>query len=402
MGNSNGKIYGVIDLETDVYKVLGLGGLPDVGTACGSEKINKWSKRKPVRYNTPEELTDAQFKGTVADNGAGIFYGLVCGSEAGMLQDLHERDWEYLRVRPGTDWCRLTDFDGYDHNAVCTLEGQVLAGTDEESFIYYNLDKSLVAAVQYDRSGQNTTGVDIADIIPGGSDITIGDYYPCVLVGNYARAMANWNLSGGSVAAGEELVFTPLQYNGAWYTRFFAPELAAVPGMAEGEVLPVTVFLVSSIFQANLVNLRDSWVDVRGAMWALNFFTVPGAVGVSVRFEYYRDYVPCEVTSVSAYRITDGSGGISLGYDFPDGEPTEATTYSIVLRLPREKSKEFTFTPTGGIQLRSVLFSWEELGMLVMAGAVLDEVSGNVLYDGEIISNFRFTDVEVTGFGNIG
>lgn len=120
--NSNGKISAPISLHADVYAVLGLtktGTYYDTGWVCGNShgRINKWSKKKPIRYAQPGELTDAQFKGTTADNVQGIYYGLKVASQAGLLGQLHSVNWDYLPPRPGTDWCRLTDFNGYDHNA---------------------------------------------------------------------------------------------------------------------------------------------------------------------------------------------------------------------------------------------------------------------------------------------
>lgn len=61
MGNNNGIITSPINLETDVYKVLGLGaynGCYDVGYACANlhGKINIWSLFKPVFYKSDKSL----------------------------------------------------------------------------------------------------------------------------------------------------------------------------------------------------------------------------------------------------------------------------------------------------------------------------------------------------------
>ena len=40
----------------------------DVGVLCSSSLINKWSKNKPVRYNTTSAITDSQRKE--------VYYGL--------------------------------------------------------------------------------------------------------------------------------------------------------------------------------------------------------------------------------------------------------------------------------------------------------------------------------------
>ena len=55
MGHSNGKITAPVGLDSDVYPTLGIGPTSDgyeLEYACANThgKINKWSKKKPVRY----------------------------------------------------------------------------------------------------------------------------------------------------------------------------------------------------------------------------------------------------------------------------------------------------------------------------------------------------------------
>lgn len=119
MSNNNGIISAPIGLQPDVYGVLGLvktGTYYDVGYACSNEhgRTNKWARYKPVRYNTPGEITEANRKSvyqglSVSPYGA---QGLYNEYNAGM-----PNAWKYLAPRPGTDWCRMTDFDGYNHEA---------------------------------------------------------------------------------------------------------------------------------------------------------------------------------------------------------------------------------------------------------------------------------------------
>ena len=61
MAYSNGQITAPVD-ASDPYDVMCVGqynGTFDVGHICGNThgKINKWSKRKPIVYDTIEELT---------------------------------------------------------------------------------------------------------------------------------------------------------------------------------------------------------------------------------------------------------------------------------------------------------------------------------------------------------
>lgn len=118
----DGVKYGV-DVETDVYKVLGLArqsGGYDVGYACSNEhgKTDPWAKFKPVRGGGPA-TTDTTWK---ADGKCGFSipeYSAPGGRTSGLIEALisGEANWVYLAPRTGTDWCRIADFDGYNHRA---------------------------------------------------------------------------------------------------------------------------------------------------------------------------------------------------------------------------------------------------------------------------------------------
>lgn len=143
--NSNGRISAPISLHADVYPVLGVaktGTYYDIGYICSNAhgKTNKWSRHKPVRVNTMQALTDAQFDTNTHEGGDRYnMYGLqvdimhllltgytqnnkITAINTGTDSFLYKlakgqlAAWNYLAPRPGTDWCRLTDFDGYRHN----------------------------------------------------------------------------------------------------------------------------------------------------------------------------------------------------------------------------------------------------------------------------------------------
>ena len=125
MSNQNGIISAPVSLHADVYPVLGLGKegeFYDVATVCGNGhgKVNKWSKYKPVKNASPGELSEEEF----TDSNFGYqSKKLKSFRELGENGVPFPSEWEYLPPRPGTDWCRLTDFVGYDHNAGCIVGG---------------------------------------------------------------------------------------------------------------------------------------------------------------------------------------------------------------------------------------------------------------------------------------
>ena len=119
MGHTSSKITAPVSLHGDVYPVLGInksGDYYDTGWVCGNShgKINKWSKRKPTRYNNPNGGT-SWWK---ADDGNCGFSGMSLYDQMNIVQAYQQNlAWRYNAPRPGTDWCRLADFNGYDHAA---------------------------------------------------------------------------------------------------------------------------------------------------------------------------------------------------------------------------------------------------------------------------------------------
>lgn len=391
MGNSNGKISAPISLHADVYAVLGLtktGTYYDTGWVCGNShgRINKWSKKKPIRYAQPGELTDAQFKGTTADNVQGIYYGLKVASQAGLLGQLHSVNWDYLPPRPGTDWCRLTDFNGYDHNATPTLNGTYTGSSPA----YIDADRNFSVRIDFDYQGKNTTGVDIADMLPVTVDENVGDYYPCILIGTYARVLYNTELSASNVETG--LVYTPLHHNNVWYTRFFA-HIEDLPGVKE-QTYQCTVFLIRSVYQAGIFDFRTQWVNVADTMNAYNAFSIPGLINMSIPFKYSSpSYPTVTVTEVNASGWPNASSGFSLTYTKSFTSGTYKFRFSIA--SPGPAYKEYNIFGSG---LNTVVqFTWEEVGILPGPGTSQpSRVSGTVYYvDGSTLRKVSDFDLPV-------
>lgn len=117
MSYSNGKITAPIS-ASDPYMVIGVGqynGVYDVAYICGNThgKINKLAKYKPVKVNTQVEITDTQRNG--------VRFGLTIPLRQ-MADIIKSSPWVYNPPVPGTDWCRLTDFIGYNHNAIAPVK----------------------------------------------------------------------------------------------------------------------------------------------------------------------------------------------------------------------------------------------------------------------------------------
>lgn len=123
MAHSNGKITAPINIETDIYAVLGIGPTAngyDLGYACSNAhgKINIWSRCKPLRWTSMDvNLTNSNWwKGS--DDNCGLLPKMVSGyTGIPDAMDGNLNGWEYQPPTGGNVPFRALDFDGYYHNA---------------------------------------------------------------------------------------------------------------------------------------------------------------------------------------------------------------------------------------------------------------------------------------------
>ena len=187
----------------------------DVGVLCSSSLINKWSKNKPVRYNTLSPITEAQLKE--------VNYGLdIKQYTAAELNNNTIYSWNYLRPRGGNynEYYRLGDFRGYNHQSTEPLKFEF--PNEAKEYTYNTIMGSAnmpIIKVRYRLSGSlYSAGMSGADIslselnIDGVSTGTIGNYLPCVTNGNYvANSDDTLNLKFGTNI--ENMVIDLNKYN---------------------------------------------------------------------------------------------------------------------------------------------------------------------------------------------
>ena len=176
MSNSAGRISAPISLHADVYPVLGVaktGTYYDIGWVCSNAhgRTNKWSRNKPVRVNTQQALTDAQMKS--------VNFGLQMPSY--YPQDfkgaINNATYTYLPPRPGTDWCRITDFNNYSHIAVSPLRDCV-----DVAFDTTFTEDTYAVTLNLDHQGHDSYNIGL-DEFPGISSM----YLACILEYNNGR-----------------------------------------------------------------------------------------------------------------------------------------------------------------------------------------------------------------------
>lgn len=338
----------------------------DVGTLCTYNSINKWSKHKPIRYPKVDGLSDSEFKGTTADQLAGIYYGLKSNVIATDYESLHQTTYEYVGKPTGGQNApyRLGDFRGYDHSAVPNLIGYP---TFTNNTIYFDIEEPISILIDFDHLGNNTTGVNLSELTPSNDVYDIEDYYPCVMIDNWAKVLYNKHLTSGSTQL--EPTVTPIYHNGSYWQNF-ATDLDVSDLQVEGETHTVSFFLIRVINDI-LINLNE-WVDVKDKVFHQNLIAIPEATGMQCTFERWdKLYIPTPI-SVRATM----SGGVTVAWDWTGDPPEEEMQVTCQVSTSAAEggfffaSKTMTYTPPvlgGPLQLLQFNFTWREYGVLPTA-----------------------------------
>lgn len=127
-------------------------GVTDVYGLCTSDKINKWSKYKPVRLSAANSVNNTDwFRATDGNCGYEIPYIVYADTWAlsplSATTAVTDLDWNYLKPTGGTNSpYRLGDFRGYEHEAnesmiIDTTYNLDLFNSTGENFVFgYWLD----------------------------------------------------------------------------------------------------------------------------------------------------------------------------------------------------------------------------------------------------------------------
>lgn len=103
------------------YRVTEVSGVlaRDLGMLCTSPNVNKWSKHKPIRYNTISKLIDEQFK--LANYGIEFPFFLLSGIWSSSKENRVPIYLAPRGIKKGDmtydEWFRITDFDKYNSKA---------------------------------------------------------------------------------------------------------------------------------------------------------------------------------------------------------------------------------------------------------------------------------------------
>lgn len=330
MGHANGIITSPVNTD-DVREVLGE-NTHDVKTLCMSNKINPWSKHKPIRGFSYRGIAESDFEGTAADKTAGIIYGLMAATPVNSLKGIHGCDFSYAG-KPGTDdWGRLTDFIGYSHSSLPLPVGSV------SEWIHFDIDKYVPVLLSFaggiggtgKPSDLRTVSVDgIINAANGGlSSARLSAYYPCACLTvngkEYLRALAlgpNQDVSPDTPTpelpvpgdTGGERVTSDGTDSGAWRTSWWINldglDDAADITFKDGLTLDVSVCFLPAV--KNTVYGIDftKWRQLSGSVMypTIRAYGCPGAMGRKLELRrYYQPGLECFGLAVSGKNIMIG------------------------------------------------------------------------------------------------
>lgn len=361
---------------TDPYNLLGIypkNGVWDVADIVALERpllqggrpgrINKWSRHKPVRYPQAAPLSDNfkvegtsgtgepiityidQWEGSETDKNQGIRYGLKATIPHGTnIVAIHDTSFDYVAYpHPGTDFCRLSDFDGYDHNAKPNLTGSRIDEINADvPYLFVNIN-------YYDDS-VNPTGVPIESWLALASDKSVGDYYPAILVtdengGSYARLLTNTSTNTVTTL---RVKGTPM--GDVWYSSFRVKffndgTVSPSPPVGQSDTFPgedsvganlkVTLFLIDR-------KSFEYWTGVSTIITLADYFPIPTSIAMTA--EISSEYVYCKLVGLGGIPGTYQTAAIALRFSFPNGNPPAGSKYEFEIVMKGVDSYKYVFT----------------------------------------------------------
>lgn len=259
----------------------------DVKTLCTLPSINKWSRNKPIEYNTYELLTPQQRK-EGQKYAQGYVWGVKIRGNA-RLETIHDFTFDYDKP---TTYFRLMDFIGYDKNATADVSGLELSEKIYKDLPGYQYRVNIYI------DNNNTTGVSVKNALKdalamsGAEDsVAFKNIYPVLVLDGKACAMRNTS----------EHKVTPIYYNNAWQISFEANVQTVLESYAKGTAVRMTVGLVAHTTDgsASGIDVSGNWFDLFGMVYSDPVFPTPNLLCINKTVEQYYNDLGCTITSLA-------------------------------------------------------------------------------------------------------
>lgn len=321
-----------------------------------SPALNIWSKNKPINYPSDTELTTAQREGSDADKIAGYFWGVKVFNDGLSFSSLPTFTFDYKRPLGGSSSpYRLSDFIGYDHQAIPTLSGIM------DSIAYRDVRNDFTVSISIDQSGRNTTGIDIVQLMSE-KNVNLTNCYLFLAVGSYMAALKNRS-TYDSITGNYEV--TPIYYQNAWQTFFIADFNALYE--EDSAALPLgdqqmTLFLVNYSYLSN-IDYSGAWQQIGGIgeqAFTEEAYPVPFCAGKVISVQTFGNYPPDLTLSMPT---TANNRGFTILYSFAS-TPSENVICEVSATISNSIPVTKTFTVGTGGDIMLWGFNWTDFGMI--------------------------------------
>lgn len=190
--NSNGIITAPIRIQEDVSPVLGVSST-NLSVLCTSDKINKWSRYKPVHIvnATAVDRNTLWYRGT--NNDCGLTpVSTNSYSQLPNLYDTNSAEWSYSPPwgdRGGIvkSPYRLADFDKYDNNAIPPI-GDFSCPSEVGQNGTFSCDVVMSTAVVDENEYKNAGSLTLNEIYAGGEKLS-NWYFGCLVTNTSGKMM---------------------------------------------------------------------------------------------------------------------------------------------------------------------------------------------------------------------
>ena len=392
--NSNGKITAPVSLHADVYPVLGLTKTVtyDTGWVCGNShgRINKWSRHKPVIVNQPGIITDEQFKSAN--------FGLTIPAKSTNFKTaINNATYSYNPPRPGTDWCRLTDFDKYSHTAVSPL-----INCQAISFDRTFIDEQYIFPLTLNHRGHDDYNIGL-DEFPGFSSMYLGCIIEYMQTGGTTVRLfktAQTTIGDGGFSVTFKNLYSVIGSGSPKYYFVAASKMQETQtslitgvdflGLPFDTVAGASSTLSISASNPLLTNLLGATDNPTGSRYIAVGDAVPGGLAYTCNANTGL-WMQCEITNRATktytMSLTDLEGELRPSWDInASNDYKNSTTGYIQMQVYRlsgstwtkvSESGTITFSPSSKVTLRIGHPQWSRyidgaLGSAVKASAYVD------------------------------
>lgn len=328
--------------------MLGVAG--NLGYLCSNVhgRINPWAKYKPLAWGKVTYRNSDWWKGPDGLCGLDINSNHIYGAISTFLSAARNnqiKSWNYLAPQAGTDWFRLLDFNGYNHNAVPPLNKLV----NTNITVYPSTG---ILTVQYNANTSDTSSIQLQDIRIPVVGMETKDMYAGALVYDnvsYLAGTDNKRLQEYFVA-GDNVIGIPL----SGYT---------FQGTRTWNVVP---FLCTAQFSGNSLPSSGTIIPIPMAF---------GQITVTLRVSSVRIYN-------YGYFLSSDMSKLYYGFTILNGTGSTVTTGEITTVLLNANQDQISRVVTVPSQTIAAGASFQ------YTDKVLNNVSGDVSYNARYIRTY--------------